>query len=227
MRFIIIIIFQLIFCVLPHFSLGQTWKATYTYQQESTNFKEEYTLLFNDTLAQYIHEHKFTTTENDKGWEFYFKHDYYNWYYNKTNSTITERRLLEEGLPVHASYNHKLEWEFSEETKIINGYTCYKATTLAYDLDPKSEMAYGKAIAWYAPEIPYPYGPERYFGLPGLIVQLEFSNRSFICQLQSLKKISEIATIPNLDNGSKEVTKREVIWPTLLKNSWINKQLGK
>ncbi|WP_456378499.1 GLPGLI family protein, partial [Lutibacter sp.] len=30
-------------------------------------------------------------------------------------------------------------------------------------------------IAWFAPEIPYPFGPAGYLGLPGLVLEVEVS----------------------------------------------------
>lgn len=57
--------------------------------------------------------------------------------------------------------NHLPIWEITSETKTIQNFTCYKATT-----------ANGSVTAWFAPEIPTPFGPEKYFGLPGLILQI-------------------------------------------------------
>jgi len=58
--------------------------------------------------------------------------------------------------------NTLLEWELTQESKIINGYTSYKAT-----------RSKGKVIAWYTPVIPVNFGPKGEFGLPGLILELE------------------------------------------------------
>jgi len=54
-------------------------------------------------------------------------------------------------------------WKLSNETKIINTINCKKA-----------EIAFkGRNwIAWYSPEIPLPYGPYKFSGLPGLIVKI-------------------------------------------------------
>lgn len=54
-------------------------------------------------------------------------------------------------------------WKLIEETKIINTINCKKA-----------EVTFkGRNwIAWYSPEIPLPYGPYKFSGLPGLIVKI-------------------------------------------------------
>lgn len=54
-------------------------------------------------------------------------------------------------------------WKLVNETKIINTINCKKA-----------EVTFkGRNwIAWYSPEIPFPYGPMKFSGLPGLIVKI-------------------------------------------------------
>ncbi|WP_288443275.1 GLPGLI family protein [uncultured Chryseobacterium sp.] len=54
-------------------------------------------------------------------------------------------------------------WNLSNDTKIINTINCKKA-----------EVTFkGRNwIAWYSPEIPLPYGPYKFSGLPGLIVKI-------------------------------------------------------
>lgn len=65
-----------------------------------------------------------------------------------------------------------LEWNFSdEETDSIMGYDCRKATV---------EFAGRNYTAWFTPEIPLPFGPYKFGGLPGLILKLEDSERQYI-----------------------------------------------
>ena len=60
-----------------------------------------------------------------------------------------------------------LNWELTQETKEIGGYTCYKATLK--NVGNKKKVL----NAWYAPAISVSYGPLQFVGLPGLILQLE------------------------------------------------------
>ena len=65
-----------------------------------------------------------------------------------------------------------LEWNFSdEETDSIMDYDCRKATV---------EYAGRNYTAWFTPEIPLPFGPYKFRGLPGLILKLEDSERQYI-----------------------------------------------
>ncbi len=62
-------------------------------------------------------------------------------------------------------------WKLINETKIINGFTCYKALNkkVTYNRFGKN---YITVEAWYAPKLPIRFGPEGFGNLPGLIVQL-------------------------------------------------------
>lgn len=63
------------------------------------------------------------------------------------------------------SYNSPIikDWKLINETKTINSFVCRKA-----------EVSYkGREwIAWYTTDIPLPYGPYKFSGLPGLIVKI-------------------------------------------------------
>ena len=60
----------------------------------------------------------------------------------------------------------------SHDTLRVDKFLCYKATTKR--TIKNSEGTYELiVIAWYTPEIPLPYGPDGYGGLPGLILLLE------------------------------------------------------
>jgi len=54
-------------------------------------------------------------------------------------------------------------WKLLDETKIINSIICKKAEV---------RFKGRNWIAWYSPEIPFPYGPMKFSGLPGLIIKI-------------------------------------------------------
>lgn len=65
-----------------------------------------------------------------------------------------------------------LEWNFSDEdTDSIMGFECRKATV---------QFAGRSYTAWFTPEIPLPFGPYKFGGLPGLILKLEDAERQFV-----------------------------------------------
>ena len=50
----------------------------------------------------------------------------------------------------------KVHWVVTNETKMINGYLCIKATTIAYNADTGgwNDNLKGETIAWFTPKIP-------------------------------------------------------------------------
>ncbi|WP_296315976.1 GLPGLI family protein [Winogradskyella sp. UBA3174] len=58
-----------------------------------------------------------------------------------------------------------VEWTITDETKEIDGYTCYLAT--------KDKLKNKKLRAWFTPKITVKHGPKGFNGLPGLIMEIE------------------------------------------------------
>lgn len=91
---------------------------------------------------------------------------------NKTLNSLNEGNIPfqiedEKYLLVDSLIN--LKWQFHNESKMINEIEVFKASLAYTTVDNK----HFKVTAWYAPSLPYAYGPLLYGGLPGLIVQLQ------------------------------------------------------
>jgi GLPGLI family protein len=69
----------------------------------------------------------------------------------------------------------KQNWIIENEQKIIDGYICYKATN-EYVVDNGVGIFRHPVIAWFCPQLPFPFGPNGYGNLPGLILQLQERN---------------------------------------------------
>jgi GLPGLI family protein len=94
------------------------------------------------------------------------------------------------------------KWDITQESKKIGGYTCYKAISITkvtkkelqeyeaekvkknknktsfFNLEkPKDEII----TVWYNPEIPVSHGPNKYWGLPGLIMEVNENNLIILC----------------------------------------------
>ncbi|MFC5411332.1 GLPGLI family protein [Larkinella bovis] len=61
------------------------------------------------------------------------------------------------------------KWKILNQLKDIAGHICMKAETE----DPIKQQ---KVVAWFAQDIPVSAGPEQYFGLPGLILELDLND---------------------------------------------------
>jgi GLPGLI family protein len=98
---------------------------------------------------------------------------YHGEVYQKRDSLFCNSKLL--GNNIFLKKVIKLDWTLQNETKEINGFLCYKATSI-------NKIVYGEKIfnhpitAWYCPKIPYRFGPNGYSGLPGLILELQVRN---------------------------------------------------
>src|SRR5690606_15587719 len=69
--------------------------------------------------------------------------------------------------------NKPIKWRITQETKKIGDYQCYKAIS-SEKLYSRQDHYYNKKIvAWFTPEIQVSFGPSRYSGLTGKILQIE------------------------------------------------------
>jgi GLPGLI family protein len=109
------------------------------------------------------------------------------------------------------------EWELSEETKKVGNYTAQKASfTKIVDSRRFStgmtEMENVKdtlqVTVWFTPEIPVSHGPEYYFGLPGLILEVQNRGRTLICEKIELNPSSDPVEIVKPKKG-KVITQAE------------------
>jgi GLPGLI family protein len=63
---------------------------------------------------------------------------------------------------------HTPKWKVMNQIKDVAGYICMKAVT-------EDTVKKQKITAWFAGDIPVSAGPERYFGLPGVILELDIN----------------------------------------------------
>lgn len=114
----------------------------------------------------------------------------------------------------------KFEWKMESESRQIGGYTCFKATAVkAVDKADLRNMGFKKAdkkegdkkdsnsnimdmmempkevvvTAWYTPEIPVSQGPENYYGLPGLILEINDGKTVILCSKVVLNSKDKVA----------------------------------
>lgn len=67
------------------------------------------------------------------------------------------------------------DWVLENETKEIEGFLCYKATSTKKVNNSKGNFVF-PVVAWYCPKIPISFGPNGYGNLPGLILELQVRN---------------------------------------------------
>lgn len=88
------------------------------------------------------------------------------------------------------------EWKLTGETKKIGSYNCQKAVyertvtrrsfaIMSGDAEEESKMEEVqdtlKVTAWFTPDIPVSHGPRDYWGLPGLILEVNDGTTTLVC----------------------------------------------
>lgn len=126
-------------------------------------------------------------------------------YYTNEKENVNLRQVDTYGELFIIAYP-KTEWQLTNETKKIDNYMCYKATTTKL-VNGRKGLIKIPVEVWYAPEINIPYGPLGYNGLPGLIMELTLGNFKYNVAKIELNPKNEIKI--DKPTKGKEVTKDE------------------
>ncbi len=92
------------------------------------------------------------------------------------------------------------KWDIKDETRDILGYTCRKAICRFRGRDYE---------AWYAEELPIPYGPYYFKGLPGLIIELYDTNKEYVFNMVGIERPDEIIDLSIYNGKAVENLSRE------------------
>lgn len=127
-------------------------------------------------------------------------------YYDKINNVaIYETEMTGKKYFIKSNIN-KYNWTITSETKSINNFLCYRAIAkVSYD-DFRGKDTY-EIEAWFCPEIPFSYGPDVYYGLPGLIFEARVVNSKVRFYLKSITKLD--AEIPLQLPDEKTISEEE------------------
>lgn len=127
----------------------------------------------------------------------------------KSKSYTLDKEFMGKEFLVKDSLSN-LKWKMEGETRVIGGYNCFKATAVRpvsktdfrnlrvkkeesttakpTDATMKTNFMDGMDMpkevvvtAWYTPEIPVNQGPEAYWGLPGLILEVNDGKTVILC----------------------------------------------
>lgn len=136
---------------------------------QKTGSKRTYTLEFNATQAHFfLNKGMKTDREEDNVVE------------KVTSILIGSSNYYDRGKRISINENNNgalleddfsKDWVISTENKKVSDYLCYKATYVKY-FKKNNETKSRIITAWFAPSLPYPFGPKGYNGLPGLVLEL-------------------------------------------------------
>jgi GLPGLI family protein len=173
MRFISIMFFC--FAALNIYAQNVVSKVTYLEQAKSNKFGTFYSdLWFDNNSSLFIeipNELKNSTKKDGDGTTF-IQHintpdkelDYYFHQINKSEFLFRHHYM---GKSLYVKDTLEFIWEIKGQTKKILGYRCQMATTIFKGRN---------YIAWFNTELIYPFGPWKFHGLPGLIMELKEEN---------------------------------------------------
>ena len=88
---------------------------------------------------------------------------------------------------------HTPQWKVLNQIKDVAGFICMKAVT-------EDTIKHQKITAWFTGDIPVSAGPERYFGLPGLIMELEVNDGDVVITATKVefKKLDKELILPKM-----------------------------
>ncbi|MBT8316925.1 MAG: GLPGLI family protein [Lutibacter sp.] len=118
----------------------------------------------------------------------------------KTNSFVQNQEFYGKQFLVKDNLQ-KIDWRMESETKQIGNYTCFKATasiptselnwynfswndirqSASTEENEEKEIEMTEVVAWYSPQIPVSQGPSEFWGLPGLILEVNIGNTTMLC----------------------------------------------
>lgn len=191
--------------------------------------EKQYELTFNKTECLYEEEKKLDKPEsNSDGISVSMSFSSAGSKYlniKEKNSVVEEEIFGKEFLIVEPLIQPN--WKLIDETKKIGDYNCFKAE-LVIPVSEKEKQSYEEFLkkeekkpalfkmnkpedkvvtVWYTPEIPVSFGPDNYWGLPGLILEVNDGVNILLCSKVTLsnKEKSKIK-VPN--KGEKVTQKK-------------------
>jgi len=116
--------------------------------------------------------------------------------------------------------NDKLNWEILPEKKEYENFTVQKAIT---------KFGGRTWEAWFTTEIPFPYGPYKFYGLPGLILEISDTKQNYIFSFSRNKNINgSVDTSQYIETqaGTKPIEISEKQWEKLQMDYFLDPLQG-
>lgn len=103
------------------------------------------------------------------------------WYqiYPVKNDTLYNVDYIDEKTMMYYDVFETPKWTLTEDEKKISGYNCIKAFT---------HFRGRNFTAWFTPEIPVNFGPWKFRGLPGLILEIYDEEKNFTWYATKISK---------------------------------------
>ena len=153
-------------------------------------------LFFNDSLSKYEDsEEKVDPNEDDwssRKTEYLIQRNFHKNLISDNIDLFGKTYIIEDTL---VSQN----WKILNDMKEVAGHICMNASW-------EDTIKGQKVIAWFALDIPIPAGPERFCGLPGLILEVEINNGALIISADKI----ELKTLTSELNPPKKLKGKKI-----------------
>jgi GLPGLI family protein len=179
----------------PYISKQRKERLTYMWGGRD-EWKSYANLYFNTKESKYIDSEVTPAGEEDYNYAwrkdvYLIKRDYEKQAQFDAIQMLGKVYIIEDSLQL-------LDWKIQNDLKDIAGHICMKA--FAEDTLKKQ-----KIVAWFAQDIPLSYGPERFGGLPGLIMEIDVNDGGMIITADKIdyKKLTTEMDLPKKLKGKK------------------------
>ena len=123
------------------------------------------------------------------------------------NLEVHQADILGKMFLVSDSLKHH-DWTLEKETKNIGEYVCFKATqSNVFKNEETGKNEESVIVAWYTPQIPIGGGPMGHGGLPGLILEIQSGDVTYLCNQIILNPKGGVKIAP--PKNGKKVSKEE------------------
>ena len=193
--------------------------------------EKTYTLNFNKTESTYKEEEKLGAPGQGGGTRFGGMMSFTGGlkYKNTKDAVVLEETEFFGKKFLISEDGNKPDWKLGAETKKIGNYICYKAT-MVKEVDEFSFASFGRrgrgnnnnantdekteeakttmiVTAWYTPQIPVSQGPGEFWGLPGLILEVNSGRTTVLCTEITLNPKEKVTL--KIPKKGKKVTREE------------------
>lgn len=174
--------------------------------------KSEQVLKLQEGRSHFSIRKKDEELQNAEGMTFYHYFTHRDIYTDLATGKMVYQKLYEGVTPLISTWPlQKFDWKISSETKELLGYKVQKATTKAYYFE-YADQSQGEVIVWFTSDIPFPSGPDGYYGLPGLILELSYTQGTdrFVVKSVDTRTDQQSIAIPT---DGLAVSKEQMVFP--------------
>ena len=180
---------------LSYFSKQQKEKISYMWSGRD-EWKMYCNLYFNQKESKYVESEEKAEKEDEGGYSwrkdvYIVKRNFENQTMSDAIETLGKTYIIEDTLA-------GMDWKIQNDLKEVAGHVCMKAVT-------EDTIKKQKIVAWFAQDIPLSTGPERFYGLPGMILEVDINDGGMIVTADriDLMKLTNELDLPKKLKGKK------------------------